>query len=142
MGHTPYGYIIKNGKAAIDEKTAKQIKELFHSYLSGLSLANAAEKAGIKRYHASISKMLTNKLYIGDGFYPQIIDEDVFHLVGSERLRRAQMLGRVREQEVRKQIILKSRFTTTLLKQLYDDPFKQAEYAYSLVEREVITDGE
>lgn len=61
MNHTPFGYIIENGKAIIDEKAEAQIRNLFQLYLSGLSLADAAGKAGIKRCHASISRILTNK---------------------------------------------------------------------------------
>ena len=60
MSHTPFGYRIENGKAVIDIEVAEQIKTLFHSYLSGDSLATAAEKAGIKSFHASIGKMLRN----------------------------------------------------------------------------------
>ena len=29
MGHTPYGYTIKNGKATIDEAQSEQIKNLY-----------------------------------------------------------------------------------------------------------------
>lgn len=142
MSHTPYGYIIKNGKATIDEKAAKQIKELYNSYLLGLSLADAAEKAGIKRYHATIAMMLTNKKYMGDDFYPRIIDEDAFQQAAGERLKRAHMLGRIRETETHKSIIPKLRFTAPTPKQFHDDPYEQAEYAYSLIESEVIDDGE
>lgn len=140
--YTPYGYIIKNGKAAIEEKAAAQIRELYHAYLSGFSLADAAEKAGIKRYHATIIRMLTNKQYIEDDFYPQIIDNDIFEKAQTERLRRAQMLGRIREPAVQKAVIQILHFSAPSPKHLYDDPFKQAEYAYSLIESEVITDSE
>ena len=47
MGHTPYGYRIENGKAVIDEAAATQVRELYKNYLSGLSLTNAAKKAGL-----------------------------------------------------------------------------------------------
>ncbi len=49
MGHTPYGYRIEDGKAVVDEKTSEQVKELFSGYLAGLSLKEAAKKAGIPR---------------------------------------------------------------------------------------------
>ena len=49
MSHIPFGYAIKNGKAVVNEKEAVKIKELFGAYLSGLSLSEAAQKAGIKR---------------------------------------------------------------------------------------------
>ncbi|ROR28088.1 hypothetical protein EDD66_10526 [Mobilisporobacter senegalensis] len=142
MGHTPYGYIIRNGKAVIDEMAAEQVKILYQSYLSGLSLANAAHRAGIKRCHATISNMLTNKRYLGDEYYPPIIEEPIFQQAETERLRRAQMLGRIREPEMKSMVIPKLRFIAPISKKLYDDPFTQAEYAYSLIESEVIADNE
>ncbi|HWQ89983.1 MAG TPA: recombinase [Desulfitobacteriaceae bacterium] len=142
MSHTPYGYIIVNGKAVIDKKAAVQIRELFQAYLSGLSLAYAAKKVGLKRYHASITGILSNKRYIEDDYYPQIIDDGIFEKAQTERLRRAQMLGRIREPAAQKAVIQSLHFSAPSPKQLYDDPFKQAEYAYSLIESEVITDSE
>ena len=65
MPHIPYGYKIVEGKAVVDQMEASKLKELFNAYLSGLSLMDAAEKAGIKRYHATIARMLTNKRYLG-----------------------------------------------------------------------------
>lgn len=49
MAHIPYGYIIENGRACIDEKLANQVKKLFQAYVSGLSLVNAVKQAGINR---------------------------------------------------------------------------------------------
>lgn len=142
MAHTPYGYIIKNGIAVIDDKSANQVKELFRAYLSGLSLADAAKRAGIKRCHSSIAKMLTCKRYLGDAFYPPIIDEDTFKQAEAEKIKRAQMLGRIRQQTEPKKAYVKMRFSAPSPETLYEDPFKQAEYAYSLIESEVIADGE
>lgn len=93
MAHTPYGYIIKNGIAVIDDRSANQVKELFHAYLSGLSLTDAAKRAGIKRCHSSIAKMLTCKRYLGDAFYPPIIDEDTFKQAEAEKIKEPGCLG-------------------------------------------------
>ncbi|RXE60437.1 serine integrase family protein [Acetivibrio mesophilus] len=142
MAHTPYGYIIKNGIAVIDDRSANQVKELFHAYLSGLSLADAAKRAGIKRCHSSIAKMLTCKRYLGDAFYPPIIDEDTFKQAEAEKIKRAWMLGRIREQVEPKNSLVRMRFSAPSPETLYEDPFTQAEYAYSLIESEVIADGQ
>ncbi|MGC8718384.1 MAG: recombinase family protein [Thermodesulforhabdaceae bacterium] len=142
MGHTPYGYIIQNGKAIIDEMKAVQVRDLYQAYLSGLSLRDAAKKAGINCYHATIAKMLTNKKYLGDEYYPPLIDEHIFEQAQAERLRRAQMLGRIREPKMKEDVSQSLNFTVPTPKQLYDDPFKQAEYVYSLIESEVTIDGD
>ena len=142
MNHIPFGYIIEDGKAIIDDKEASQIRDLFHSYLSGLSLADAAEKAGIKRCHPAISKMLTNRRYIGDDFYPGIVDEEVFQQVETERLRRAHMLGRIYEPKASNTVLPRIRFFASEPQSHFEDPFQQAEYAYILIESVVVTDGE
>ena len=80
MSHIPYGYRIENGKAVIDEKAAEQVRTLFDAYLSGDSMNTAAGKAGIKSFHAGIGRMLCSARYLGDGFYPAIIDRR--HLYG------------------------------------------------------------
>ena len=84
MSHTPYGYRIKNGKAIIDVKAAVKLEELYRAYLSGLSLKNTTEKAGIDCCHATVSRMLTNRRYTDDEFYPQIIDKEIFEKVQEE----------------------------------------------------------
>ena len=97
MGHTPYGYKIRDGAALIDEEKAERVKDLFKEYLSGLSLSTAAKKAGINTYHGTAGNMLRNKKYLGDGFYPAIIDKEVFEQAEIERQERAKKLGRVYE---------------------------------------------
>ena len=78
MSHIPYGYRVENGRAVIDEDAAGRVRTLFDAYLSGDSMNTAAGKAGIKSFHAGIGRMLTNTCYLGDGFYPAIIDEETF----------------------------------------------------------------
>jgi hypothetical protein len=97
MGHTPYGYRIEDGKAVVDEIASKQVNELFSGYLAGLSLKDAAKQAGIDCYHATASKMLQNKHYLGDEFYPPIIDEETFEKARLEKRKRAEKLGRIWE---------------------------------------------
>lgn len=137
MSHTPFGYRIENGKAVIDGKTAEQVRTLFCSYLSGDSLATAANKAGIKTFHAGIARMLQNTHYLGDEYYPAIIDPGTFTAAEEERARRAEKLGRVREPIKEKEVVFPTAFRISEGAEQFDDPFMQAEYAYSLIETEV-----
>ena len=141
MSHTPFGYRIENGKAVIDIEAAKQIKTLFDSYLSGDSLATAAKKAGITAFHAGIGRMLRNTRYLGDEFYPAIIDKDTFNTAEAERIMRAERLGRTRKSKQEKEVVYPTTFRMNEGTEEYDDPFGQAEYAYSLIETEVKKNG-
>lgn len=141
MGHTPFGYRIENGKAVIDNEGAEQIRALYRSYLSGDSLSTAAQKAGIKSFHAVIGKMLRNARYIGDDYYPAIIDPDTFAAAEVERIKRATKLGRIREPKENTKVVFPTAFHINEGTQHFDDPFQQAEFAYTLIETEVHEDG-
>ena len=141
MSHTPFGYRIANGKAVIDELAAEQVKALFQAYLSGDALATAAQKAGILTSHAAIGKMLRNVRYLGDDYYPAIINLATFEAAETERIRRAEKLGRVREAKAKKEVVYPTAFRIREGTEQFDDPFQQAEYAYSLIETEVNIDG-
>ena len=137
MTHTPYGYRIEGGKAVIDETAAGQVKELFEGYNSGLALTVAAEKAGLKLYHASAKRMLQNERYVGDDYYPAIVDSDAFNKANNEIRRRALALGRIKEYKEPLPPIPQTRFKMGRQTKFFDDPFAQTEYMYSLIESEV-----
>jgi hypothetical protein len=141
MSHTPFGYCIENGKAAIDIEAAEQIKTLFDSYLSDDSLATAAKKAGITAFHAGVGRMLRNTRYLGDDYYPAIIDPNTFTSAEAERIRRAEKLGRIYEPKEETMVVCPTAFHVVEGREEFDDPFAQAEYAYSLIETEVSKNG-
>ena len=89
MGHTPYGYVINNGKAEVDQEKADQVRRIFLEYLSGTSLRQASINAGLNLPHTSVKRMLTNKKYLGNEYYPAIIEEDVFNKAGERLTERA-----------------------------------------------------
>ena len=76
-----YGYRIESGKAVIDENEACILNTMFHNYLNGMSLTEAAETAGLHNCHSQIKKMLQREIYLGDQYYPPIIDKAIFALV-------------------------------------------------------------
>lgn len=137
MGHIPFGYRIENGVAVVEKKAAEQVQALYQSYLSGDSLRTVANKVGIDAFHAGIGRILKNHHYLGDDYYPAIIDPDTFAAVQEERIRRASALGRIREPKEDKAATYPTTFHIIEGTQVYDDPFAQASYAYSLIESEV-----
>ena len=138
MGHTPFGYKIVSGKAVVDEVAAGQIRKLYENYLSGLSLETAANEAGIKTYHGTVKKLLSNRHYLGDAFYPAIIDEDSFTKAALEGDRRSEKLGRNNRVPTLKVKKAPTRFTFIESIAIQGvTPAEQAEYLYSLIESEV-----
>lgn len=140
MGHTPYGYRIENGQAVIDEEKADQVRLIFKEYLSGNALCSAARKAGRNMTHSSVKHLLTNRKYLGNGFYPAIIDEESF-IRASERLEeRAAMLGRdTRKSKTLTEPSVHTAFRMDTAEKRYEDLFEQAAYTYSLIKE--VKDG-
>ena len=139
--HIPYGYIIENGKAVIDEVRASQVVKLYENYLSGDGLQNAASKAGINTWHGTVSRMLQNKKYLGTKFYPAIIDKLSFDLAQEELHKRAVALGRVDKLDKDEPPSLNNplssmKFKLNSSEVKFQDPYKQAEFVYSLIESE------
>lgn len=137
MGHTPFGYRIENGIAVIDEPAADKIRQLYQNYLDGLSLSKAAAEAGIKTYHGTAKRLMENEHYLGDSFYPAIIDEDTYRKAQEELKRRATALGRNNKKAQKKQIQIPTLFHVGEVTAFYDNPIKQAEYLYNLIESEM-----
>lgn len=140
--HFPYGYLIEDGKAVIDELKAEQVRNLFKEYISGKGLKEAAEAVGLNLHHGSVGRMLSNTRYLGDDYYPAIIDQELFDKAREERTFRAGQLGRVREHKVKERPAVPLRFTTRPQKRVFYNPYEQAEYAYSLIECEVTRNGD
>lgn len=138
MGHTPYGYRIEDGKAVIDEAAAAQVRKLYKNYLSGLSLTNAAKEAGLDLLHSGAKRMMRNRHYLGDDFYPAIIDKEFFDEVELELNRRSAKLGR--DDRYKAPLVKRSPTAFRLgdITENFDNPIRQAEYIYSLIESEVI----
>ena len=127
MGHTPFSYRIENGKAVIDEAAAAQVRELYKNYLSGLSLTNAAKEAGLNLLHSGAKRMMLNRHYLGDDFYPAIIDPASFDAASAE-------LSRYIAPIIKRPT---TAFRLGDITENYENPVRQAEYLYSLIESEV-----
>lgn len=141
--HIPYGYNIIDGKAVIDEVKAEQVRQMYRNYLSGLALQKAAAEAGIQTWHGSAGRMLSNKKYLGTKYYPAIIDKVIFDLVQEEKHRRAVALGRIHNEETPVEPPNLNvppsppKFWMRPIEVRFEDPYKQAEFVYSLIEREM-----
>lgn len=95
MRTIPYSYRIEGGKAVVYKEEAEKLHLLFKNYLAGMSLSKAATGAGIKATHSSIKRLLENRHYQGDDFYPAITDKETLDRIHEERIQRAKKMGRL-----------------------------------------------
>lgn len=138
MQHTPYGYDIVGGKAVVNEEQASNIHKICENYLSGMSFISAAADVGLTMSHCGVKRMIQNKKLLGDSFYPAILTEETARQIEKERIRREKALGR--DQRGHKKIEkakVHTVFSMPRVPRKYDNPIRQAEFAYSLIKSEV-----
>lgn len=137
MGHRTFGYRIEEGIAVIDEREAAQVRLVYAEYLSGKGYEDAAKAAGLTLVHSTVKRMLRNLHYLGDAFYPAIIDRETFDAAEAERLLRVDLMGRNYERnETSKARPVATRFSMGAATRKLKDPYEQASYIYSLIESE------
>lgn len=134
MGHTPYGYRIENAVAVIQEEEAEVIRKLFDGYLVGLGLTEAAKQAGLQSYHSTVGRILSNQHYLGDDYYPAIVEQDIFAAAAVEREKRKVKLGRMDKGKKEVEALVSTEFYLKRQVQKFHDPFQQATYVYSQIE--------
>ena len=134
-----FGYRIENGKAAVCEEEAEQIRRAAEEYLSGKSFMEAAKAAGMERNANTIRKMFENPAYMGTDFFPAILDEKTFYAIAFERGRRINWMDRnFQSKKIPASVEIQTTFRVPRsIEKKYADPFMQAVYAYGLIESEV-----
>ena len=125
-GGVMLGYRIIDGIAKIDESEACAIRAIFSGYISGMSLREAAEKAGKPMVHSMVKRVIR----IGDDFYPAIVSRQTFTKANAELIRRAEKHGSGKRLKVPP---VYTEFTLAEPEMQYEDPIAQAEYMYSLI---------
>ena len=133
MRKVPFGYVIEKGVAKINDEQAEMLRVLFDEYINCKSMRLAAKKAGIEKTHSCIRNLILNKTYLGTEFYPQIIDESTFNAAQELKRNNAIKQNRIRPHKEDKPLPTSFTFTLEKVKTKYDDPYKQAEYAYEQI---------
>lgn len=125
-----YGYKMVDGTIIPDEEQARKVRQIFSDYASGLSLKQTGDRAGLGLPHTSIGLMLRNERYTGNEIYPRLIDPDLFRKVQERREKRGRPHRRGSKE---KPVRYKATYKLDYVPRRYDDPYRQAEYAYSLI---------
>ena len=126
-----YGYRIGNGIAVIDEQEVAVIIGIFNGYLSGMSLTAAAKNAGQPMVHSCVKNIIKRTCYAGDDFYPAIVSKQTLARANAELIRRADKHCKGSR---RKAPPIFKEFTLSVPAMQFEDPIRQAEYVYSLIE--------
>lgn len=132
MSHIPLGYEILDGTAVIAERDAEIVRQIFLNYISGMSLSESAKSAGHPMTHSMVKRLLQKKCYLGDSFYPQIIEKNIYAKAKAELAERAKKLN-MNGRKRRKTPVIHTEFVFSEMTELQDNFTKQAEYLYSLI---------
>ncbi len=95
----PFGYCMRNGEIITEQTESKAVVRIFEEYLNGssfLQIARLMESEKI-RYTADsdhwnkhmVKRIIENEKYLGNGKYPQIIDENTFKTTNEKRVQKA-----------------------------------------------------
>lgn len=130
----PYGYEVKRGKICINKKESIEIRETFNTYIKCNSYVETCKILGSKNSPSRIRYILLKSIYIGNEKYPAIISRDTFDEVQNLILKKAIQVGKVYKPKPPKEIKVTSTFTIGTVPAKYDNPYQQAEFAYSQIE--------
>lgn len=109
----PFGYCMRNGEIIKELTESKAVIRIFEEYLNGSSLLQIAKLMESEkiRYTADsdhwnknmVKRIIENEKYLGNGKYPQIIDEKIFKTANEKRVSKATSLCVISEdlQEIR-----------------------------------------
>ena len=111
----------------------EKLKGFFDEYLACGSMLAAAKKVGIEKTHSMLGRMLKNRTYLGNGFYPRLIDDDTFQKAQELREEVARKLGRIHEHKPKEKAHESLRFEIGKVEKKYQDPYRQAQYAYTQI---------
>lgn len=96
--YLPYGYTMRGGRIEVDQTEASIIREIFETYVNGLSLKEIADSLTARQIpytektavwdKARIARIIDNAKYTGDGEYDPIIAEQTYeYAVASKNAR-------------------------------------------------------
>lgn len=103
--HMPLGYRMAGGKILVVPEQAELVKEVFQAYSEGNSLYQLArrltEQGALNANHkpvwnhGTVGKILENRRYLGDEFYPVLVEPELFYKVQERRKEKSKELGRI-----------------------------------------------
>ena len=92
---TVYGYQFINGMLQADEKQSRIVQEIFRVYHSGVPVSRLKDHIeGLEINRVKLSDMLSDKRYLGNENFPQIINPELFEAVQQRKKERLKAVGK------------------------------------------------
>ena len=92
---TVYGYQFAEGILQIDEERSRMVQEIFRVYNSGIQVSRLKDHIeGLEINRVRLSDMLSDRRYLGNENFPQIIDQELFETVQQRKKERRKAIGK------------------------------------------------
>lgn len=92
---TVYGYQFAEGILQIDEEQSRMVQEIFKVYNSGIPVSRLKDHIeGLEINRVRLSDMLSDRRYLGNENFPQIIDQELFETVQQRKKERRKAIGK------------------------------------------------
>lgn len=92
---TVYGYQFVEGILQIDEEQSRMVQEIFKVYNSGIPVSRLKDHIeGLEINRVRLSDMLSDRRYLGNENFPQIIDQELFETVQQRKKERRKAIGK------------------------------------------------
>ena len=92
---TVYGYQFIDGMLQTDEEQSRMVQEIFRVYNSGVPVTRLKDHIeGLEINRVRLSDMLSDKRYLGNETFPQIIDQELFEAVQQRKKERRKAIGK------------------------------------------------
>lgn len=134
MVHTPFGYEIRDGKPEVCLEEREKLEYFFRAYLEGMTIQEAGAAARIPLSRPTLGRMLQNRVYLGNEYYPALLEEVLFLKVEKERQRRYEGQGNFGKRKPRGTSPVGKQFRMEKPEKNYKKAEVQAFYLYSLIE--------
>jgi site-specific DNA recombinase len=92
---TVYGYQFINGMLQADAKQSRMVQEIFEVYNRGVPVSRLKDHIeGLEIHRVKLSDMLSDKRYLGNEAFPQIIEQELFEAVQQRKKERLKTIGK------------------------------------------------
>ena len=92
---TVYGYQFKDGILQEDKEQSRMVQEIFKVYNSDVPVSRLKDQIeGLEINRVKLNDILSDKRYLGNENFPQIIDQELFEAVQQRKKERLKAIGK------------------------------------------------